>query len=212
MSGAAAASATDERAMPPGPAFAPPSADLRRLPQLRRKIRRLRWFQDAYAQATGEVAARTGIAVTTDPRRLTQAFLAWSERFSQAIRKGVPDRRDFAFYAAGLALAELIRAAPTTALPGTTAPADPIAAAWPEGLLYTRFCLEILAGVLAQEFGEELVTDRALMDPELWASFRENTSDQPDLAIAFLDRFTGNPPDWTTPAVHTARPAQRAAT
>lgn len=190
---------------------APLPADLRRLPQLRRKIRRLRWFQDAFAQATGELARRTGIVVTTDPRRLTQAFLAWSERFSQAVRKGVPDRRDFAFYAAGLALAELIRAAPTTVAPGTAPPGDPVAAIWPEGLLYTRFCLEILEGVLAQEFDEALVTDRALADPELWASFYENTRDQPDLAIAFLDRFTGNPPDWTTPALHSARPAQRAA-
>lgn len=191
--------------------LAAPAGDARRLPQLRRKIRRLRWFQDAFAQATDELARRSGMRFTTDPRRLTQAFLAWSERFTQAVRKGVPDRRDFAFYAAGLALAELIRAAPTTALPPIPPPADPIAAAWPEGLLYTRFCLEILAGVLAQEFDEELVTDPALADPETWASFRENSHDLPDMAIAFLDRFTGNPPDWATPGLHTARPAQRAA-
>lgn len=63
------------------------------------------------------------------------------------------------------------------------------------------FCLNIRAAVLEQDFHEDQRLAPGLTDLRSWWSFRENIKDDSSLAIAFLDLFAGEVPNWTMSAV-----------
>ncbi|MFO1039590.1 MAG: hypothetical protein U1E45_22320 [Geminicoccaceae bacterium] len=185
------------------------------IPDLAGRIRQLRSFLDCYAATAARLSRQYEVEFVTDERRLTRAFLDWMEAFSRRAARGVGDRRDFSVYAAGLALVELIRSRPTSAKKASRPPKDlPIEPTdaelvrfWPEGFLYTTFCLDVLAVVLAQEFGEDLHTVPAAHQLKGWWTYRENVEQDPKLAIPFLDYFVGNVPNWAYPDLPAARPA-----
>lgn len=193
--------------------------ELSGVPDLRHQVRRLRWFRTSFRHDARLVAERYGVTLDVDDHRLTEAFLAWADVFSQEKANAGVDRRDFAFFTAGLLLRELLRARPVTARPSSAgavpalAPdeATPIVAFWPEGFLYTNYCLSVLGAVLEQEFGEALTLNAAADNLRTWWSFRENVEEMPSLAIAFLDLFAGNTPNWAMPDLALSRPAMRRA-
>ena len=99
-------------------------------------------------------------------------------------------------------LQALVRGRPLTvrSLPPGADTSNP-AYYWPEGYVFVAYCLNIRAAVLAQDFDEARDTAPAMDEIRSWWSFRENTDADPSLAIAFLDLFSGEDPDWTTPGV-----------
>jgi len=187
-----------------------PDAELVSVPDLRHRVRHLAWFRKSFSRDTQLLAARHGVTVRIDERRLAEAFLAWIEAFNRQKPYASLDRRDFSLFAAGLLLRELMKARPIEARADVTDAAggrDSIIGFWPEGFLYTKYCLDVLGAVMRQEFGEALPLSQAASDLRSWWSYRENVSENPSLAIAFLDE-----PNWRMPDAPEARTAMRRAT
>jgi hypothetical protein len=199
---------------------APMQLDLRRelkaVPDLRHRVRHLRWFKSSFRRDAELVASQHGVALHVDERKLTAAFLSWIEAFNRQKSYAALDRRDFSLFAAGLLLREFMKARPGSVRGGARPPdldaKDSIVDFWPEGFLYTSYCVSVLAAVMEQEFGETLNLVAAAGDLRSWWSYRENVSENPSLAIAFLDRFVGEEPNWRLPDAPEGRAAMRRAT
>ena len=109
--------------------------------------------------------------------------------------------RDFlAGFAAGLMLRTLIQHKPVSLVtrPAGADESNP-AYFWPEGYLYVAFCLNVRGLVLQTDFHSEQNPSDSLNETRTWWSFRENVQQDPSLAIAFLDLFAGDEPDWSVP-------------
>jgi len=175
--------------------------------KVRYAIRRLRWFRKTFREQARQMEKLAGIAFETDDAKLTGAFVAWLRAF-EVNRQGVDDanRKDFVYFLAGVMLAELLRARPVIAgpLPAEADPELPLYF-WPEGYICTSYCLSVCLAVIEQDYGEEIALDESLFDLRSWQSFRENAAENPTLAIAFLDQFVGNEPNWTFPGFPEAR-------
>lgn len=194
-------------------------SELGSVPDVRHRIRQLRWFKTSFRHDAKFIAERYGFKLTIDDHCLTEAFLNWAEAFSAQKEHARLDRRDFMVFAAGLLLRELLRLHPVSVeeekAPRGSAPrlADktaPLAEAWPEGFVYTNYCLCVLAAILEQE-GASLTLPALADDVRTWLSYRENAGDDPSQAIAFLDLFTGNEPNWWMPDLVLSRAAMKRA-
>jgi hypothetical protein len=202
------------------------TSELTAVPDLRHQIRHLRWFKSSFRRDAELIAKHHGVVLEIDDRRLTEAFLNWIDAFNRQKTYAALDRRDFTLFAAGLLLREFIKARPVKARArqsaATEAPAREGAAAqddrgsivsfWPEGFLYTSYCLSVLSAVVQQEFGETLSLAEGADDLRVWWSFRENVREDPSLAIAFFDQFVGGEPNWWVPDSLESRAAMRRAT
>jgi hypothetical protein len=190
-------------------------AELASVPDLRHRVRHLNWFKRSFRRDAKLIAGERGISIAIDERRLAEAFLNWIEAFNRQKPFATLDRRDFSRFAAGLLLREFIKARPVAARASTSGPADDRGAIidfWPEGFLYTHYCLNVLGAVMRQEFGETLALAEAAHDLRSWWSYRENVAENPSLAIAFLDQFVGGEPNWRMPDAPEGRAAMRRAT
>ena len=187
-------------------------------PDVRHRIRQLRWFKTSFRHDARLIAHRYGLEIEVDDRALTEAFLNWAELFTVQKEHAALDRRDFAIFAAGLLLREMLRAHPVSATPRAVtadhAPlpdaAGPIARGWPEGFIYTNYCLCVVGAVLEQE-GMSLTLPALADDLRTWLSYRENVAEDPSQAIAFLDLFTGSEPNWWMPDSVLSRAAMKKA-
>lgn len=189
--------------------------ELALMPDLRHRLRRLRWFRMTFRSHARLVASTYGLRFEIDDARLTRAFLDWVETMETKKAFAKVDRADFVIFAAGLVLRELIRQEPARVAERGLAPppagidaemAD-IVEFWPEGFLYTNFCVSAIAAVYEQEFGETPAVDKCADDLRTWWSYRENVSEMPAYAVAFLDRFLGANPNWLLPDDPRSRPA-----
>ncbi len=192
------------------------AAELASTPDLRHRIRHLNWFRRSFRRDAALIAGQRGLAITIDERRLAEAFLNWIEAFNRQKPFAELDRRDFSLFAAGLLLREFIKARPLAARPATKTEVVGVEGSiidfWPEGFLYTSYCLNVLGAVMQQEFGEALGVAEAAGDLRSWWSYRENVRENPSLAIAFLDQFVGEEPNWRVPDAPESRAAMRRAT
>jgi hypothetical protein len=177
--------------------------ELIHIPDLRHRLRRLRWFSATFRTHTRAVAASYGICFEIDEAQLTAAFLDWIETIEAEKRLAVSDRADFVIFAAGLALRELIRRNPVSVIgshPTTsTSKSEAIVRFWPEGFLYTDYCLAVVSAVYQQEFGIVPALATCAEDLRTWWSYRENVAEMPGYAVAFFDRFLGAEPNWILP-------------
>lgn len=148
----------------------------------------------------------SGISAKVDHAALARAFSNWRLAFDKA--KGLADanRHDFVIFAAGLMLKELIAEAPLSTVAGPELPQLPGPAGhrlrqWPEGYAYTSYCLSVAAAIL-KELGEQQPENgQPADDPKFWDSFRENTLESPEAAVAFFDLICGVEPNWDAPDV-----------
>ncbi|MBN9244569.1 MAG: hypothetical protein J0I98_17440 [Mesorhizobium sp.] len=175
------------------------------MPDPGRQLRRLRWFRATFRASARSVAAAYGYRFRIDDARLARAFFDWAEVMDRQKRFAALDRADFIVFAAGLALRELIRQNPAEASPPAAERPAPEAALaeivrfWPEGFLYTNFCVAATAAVHEQEFGTTPAISACADDLRTWWSYRENATEMPAYAVAFLDRFLGAEPNWVLP-------------
>lgn len=185
---------------------------------IRHRVRQLRWFKTTFRQHARLIGQRYGLAYDIDDGRLTEAYLNWTEAFSENVGFSDLDRRDFITFAAGLLVRELLRSKPARAAEqaagdasGVTEDATlPIVRAWPEGFLYTNYCLCVLHIVLEQE-GVVLTLPTLADDLRTWWSYRENVGEDASLAVPFLDLLIGNEPNWYFPASVVSRRAVKLA-
>jgi len=188
------------------------------VPDLRHRLRQLRWFRATLRKHAGLITEMTGMRYDIDEKRLTEAFLNWIELVNQNKHYAAVDRKDFIIFAAGLVLKELIRLSPARAvnapdkiLTGEMENLNEIIRFWPEGFLYTNYCICAIAAIQEQEFGISPDIDQSANDLRTWWTYKENASEMPGFAIAFLDKFLGQEPNWVMPDFASARAAvQRA--
>ncbi|MEK1853697.1 MAG: hypothetical protein AAAC48_17985 [Phyllobacterium sp.] len=191
--------------------------ELIHMPDLRHRLRRLRWFRMAFRKNAAVIAEHYGYHFAIDETKLTRAFLNWIETVEKQKSYSSIDRKDFIIFASGLVLKELITEAPAK-VDGEPKHGDSqasemqdIIAFWPEGFLYTNYCVGAIAAICEQEFGVAPKIDACADDLRTWWSYRENVREMPGYAIAFLDKFLGAEPNWVMPNLASARSAiQRA--
>ena len=172
----------------------------------------------AFRKNAAVIAEHYGYRFSIDETKLTRAFLNWIETVEQQKSYARLDRKDFIIFAAGLVLKELITEAPVAVI-GRPGPSETsaqtrmqdIIAFWPEGFLYTNFCVGAIAAIYEQEFGMSARIDDCADDLRTWWSYRENVEEMPGYAIAFLDKFLGAEPNWVMPNLASARSAIRRA-
>lgn len=183
------------------------------MPDLRHRLRQLRWFRTTFRGNAKAVTQHYGVVFEVDEEKLTRVFLDWVEMVDAQKAYARLDRGDFIIYAAGLALKEMIRHAPVTVTPESKVTGDAenaeIVKFWPEGFLYTNYCVCAIAAIFEQEFGDAPRLARCADDLRTWWSYRENTREMPASAVAFLDRFLGAEPNWVAPDLVEGRIAMR---
>lgn len=167
---------------------------------LRKSAQRLRWFVDVFEHQVRTIEAQTGNSFKIDRGALAQTFAEWRKAFEAQKPKGDDDKRAYVGFAAGLMLRTMIKQKPVKLLqcPAGADQSNP-AYFWPEGYLYVAFCLNVRGLVLATDYHQEQHPSAALSETRTWWSFRENVQDDPSLAIAFLDLFAGDKPEWDMP-------------
>lgn len=193
--------------------------ELALMPDLRHRLRRLRWFAATFRASAKAVEATYGLRFEIDETRLTRAFLDWIEIVETRKQFAQVDRADFIVFTAGLVLRELIRQDPAKSVAGdrrrdmpvTSEKTMNIARFWPEGFLYTNYCVSAVAAIHEQEFGKAPTIDKCADDLRTWWSYRENVAEMPGYAVAFLDRFLGGEPNWIAPDDASSRHAMRQA-
>lgn len=192
--------------------------ELAAMPDLRHRLRRLRWFRATFRASAKAVTRAYGVRFEIDDARLTRAFLDWIEIAEGQKAFAEVNRADFIVFAAGVVLRELIRQNPARAVSEAAAPAGEadvstatreIVRFWPEGFLYTNYCVSAVAAVHEQEFGTVPAIDKCADDLRTWWSYRENVAEVPAYAVAFLDRFLGGEPNWIAPDHPAARHAMQ---
>lgn len=187
---------------------------LAQTPDLAHRLRRLSFFDGHFRRQMEALGNRHGLAVAFDAVRLTRAFLAWGEDFASQRAAAAIDRRDYIVFTAGILLNRLLEAEPVTVsrVSGQTAPAGmEFVAFWPEGFLYTAYCLNVLQAVLQQESVGGLAINGLQDNLRIWWSFRENVGEDLATAVGFFDLFAGSQPNWQFPRIAAERPAIRRA-
>jgi hypothetical protein len=167
---------------------------------LRKSAQRLRWFVDAFEKQVRTTENQTGNRFTIDRSSLAGVFAEWLKAFEAQKPVLDDDKPAYVGFAAGLMLRTLIKHKPVslTRLADGADVSNP-AYFWPEGYLYVAFCLNVRGLVLESDYHSAQHPSDALNEPRTWWSFRENVHEDPSLAIAFLDLFAGDEPEWTMP-------------
>ena len=167
---------------------------------IRKSAQRLRWFFRSFEDEVAALSSGTGIIFSIDQTRLAAVFVDWLAAFNAQKPDELEQRPAYVGFAAGLMLRALITKNPLRVI-GARASADakdPVHV-WPEGYLYVAYCLKVRGMVIEQDFqGRQQVSAR-LGDLRIWQSFKENVETDPASALAFLDLFADEEPDWATP-------------
>ncbi|WP_159589547.1 hypothetical protein [Chelativorans xinjiangense] len=189
------------------------------LPDLRHRLRQWRWFRVAFRKNAEQVRSAFGIRYEIDDVKLARAFFNWLEALERARPYAGIARPDVIVFGAGAVLCELLREHPARHIAGSGRKEVPedlaetaeIAHFWPEGFLYTSFCISGIMTIYEQEFGKAKPLAACVDEIRFWWSFKENVADMPAMAIPFLDRIVGQEPNWMMPAAVTDRLAIRGA-
>ena len=174
---------------------------------IRRVARHLRWFKSSFEQQVELIARDHDAKHRIRPDKLARAFVDWSRVFTEQKPRDRDLYQEFVGFSSGVMLYELIKCQP---LEMTLAAApdneeDPVAF-WPEGYAYVAYCLNVRATVLRQDFGSDISSPPEIADIRTWWSFKENVQEDPSLAVAFLDYFSGAEPNWKHPLLFEKRP------
>lgn len=167
---------------------------------IRRAVRRFRWFKRSFQEQADAISGASGTRYAVRSDRLARVFVGWLRSFEEQRPEADVARRDYVSFASGLMLRHLVREQPLRVLSVPVgADASNPAYYWPEGYVYVAYCLNIRAAVLAQDFDETVDLAPDFSDIRAWWTFKENSAEDPTLAIAFLDLFAGGAPNWTDP-------------
>jgi hypothetical protein len=168
--------------------------------QIHKSAQRLRWFVRAFEAQLEKTEAETDNRFDLDRAALAGVFSEWLSAFEAQKPASADENQAYVGFAAGLMLRTLIMREPVT-LKSSPPGADQSNPAyfWPEGYLYVAFCLNVRSTVLENDFHQEQHNSPSVAETRTWWSFRENVEEDPSLAIAFLDLFAGDEPEWTMP-------------
>lgn len=187
---------------------APSISDTSGVP-LHKSAQRLRWFVDAFQQQMSETQTQTGNRFALDTAAMTEAFAEWLRAFEAQKPHHDADKPAYVGFAAGLMLSNLIRINPVrvTEIAPDADTARP-AYFWPEGYLYVSFCLNVRGMILEKDYHAAQHPNAALDELRTWWSFRENARENASTAIAYLDLFAGEEPEWNMPELFRSAKAE----
>ncbi len=168
---------------------------------IRKSAQRLRWFFRSFEEHVTRIETETRMSYAVDKKVLAAVFARWLKLFNAQKPKTDADKPAYVGFAAGLMLHTLIDKQPARVLtrPAEIDRSEP-AHYWPEGYLYVTYCLYVRSLVIEIDYQGEQGPDDVLADIRAWWSFKENTQEDPSLAIGFLDLFAGEEADWTRPS------------
>lgn len=169
---------------------------------VRKSAQRMRWFLGAFKEQLERTSVETGNVFEVDEGALAGTFASWLKAFEAQKPERVEDKLAYVGFAAGLMLRALLQNRPATlkSRPEGCDETNP-AFFWPEGYLYVAFCLNVRGLVIERDFHGSQNPSEARDDLRVWWSFRENVDEDAGLAIAFLDLFAGEEPEWTMPEI-----------
>ena len=133
---------------------------------------------------------------------LANSFWPWAASLERDRSYEAVDPVDFAHFAAGLLLSNLLAAHPGS----VTSPRRS-----DEVFALTRTVVTLLAAwraALSPSTFQLHVDDQ---QSRQWTSYLENVAEDPSIAVPFLDSFTGLEPAWQYPLMIGERPAMRSA-
>lgn len=179
-------------------------------PPLHKSAQRMRWFIGAFEEQIERTSRETGTCYRVDQICLAEVFAEWLKAFRAQKPADSADNPSYVGFAAGLMLKTLIAKRPVTveALPEGADASNP-AYFWPEGYLYVAFCLNVRGLVISTDYHGEQHPGDELGDLRAWWSFKENVERDSGLAIAFLDLFAGEEPEWTMPELFRSGPMRQ---
>lgn len=177
---------------------------------VRKAVQRLRGFITLFDEQVILTSTQTSNRYQVDQSILAKAFASWLRVFQAHKPDRQEDRLAYVGFAAGLMLRELVTKKPARiqAAPGNADLSKP-AYFWPEGYLYVAFCLNVRGLVVEQDFHGRQRRSQELDDIRVWWSFKENVREDPSAAIAFLDLFAGEEPNWEMPGLFSSGGARQ---
>jgi hypothetical protein len=179
------------------------SADMASAAQpFHKSAQRLRWFVSAFESQVEKTSSETGNQFSVDRVALAEVFAEWIKAFEAQKPSRQEDKAAYVGFAAGLMLKALIRGKPVRVVSKSNEADDTNPAHfWPEGYLYVAFCLNVRGLVLENDYASAQEISTVLNELRTWWSFRENVTEDASLAIAFLDLFAGDEPEWSMPGL-----------
>ena len=157
---------------------------------IHKSAQKLNWFIDAFSLQVAAVSQATGNLYEIDDTKLTQTFASWVTSFEGQKPESDTNNETYVGFAAGLMLRALVDVDPARHItrPDNADVSKP-AYFWPEGYLYVSF------------YDKAQISGDSLESIKTWRSFRENIAEDRSTAIAFLDLFAGEEPNWTFPQI-----------
>jgi len=173
---------------------------------IRKSAQRLRWFFRSFEEQVARISAETGVTYAVDRTGLAEAFADWLKSFNAQKPDASEDNLAYVGFAAGLMLRTLIIKKPLQVIvqPDTVDETQPVYF-WPEGYLYVTYCLKVRGMVIERDFDGQKHAQGMPGDIRTWWSFKENVLEDPSSAIAFLDLFASEKPDWKMPGLFRTR-------
>ena len=169
---------------------------------IRKSAQRFRWFFRSFEEKAALITEEAGVGFSVDQAVLAQVFADWLKSFNAQKPEASEDNPAYVGFAAGLMLRTLIVKKPITSISKPEDADDTLPVYfWPEGYLYVTYCLHVRGMVIEMDFDGLQKTDALLGNKRTWWSFKENVARDPSMAIAFLDLFASEPPDWTMPGL-----------
>ena len=162
------------------------------------------WCRAAFPSALLKSVSVAGLSSgpQVDMQALANAFWPWVAGLEHDGGYENLDRVDFGHFACGLLLYHLLVTRPLPL---------PVSQRSDEVFISTRVVLTLLAAWRAALGAPTLEVQAQDRQSASWASYVENVSQDPCIAISFLDTFTGVEPAWQYPLVIGERPAMRRA-
>ena len=161
---------------------------------LRHQAQTCDWFLFSFRKVAAVIAAEHGLRIEIDERVLRDDFSRWHGFFLGQKQAVKANRREFIFYAAGLMARELLRSAPALKVEGLQQ--KDALGMWPEGYCIFRYCAEVAAAILEEEYGEHPRFVSQARGLPFWASLKENVLEDPRYAVPALKQLMGETPDW----------------
>ncbi len=183
------------------------------VPDLVHKVRHLRFFTKHVAHGVRSIGDNDALNAHFDQNKSARVFVDWVQHVNQQKNCASVNRRDYIAFSAGTLLTQMLtqKAIETKPQLGLNAasntPLDAITSFWPEGFIGLSYCLTVLEAIYHQEGLEPFKLHPSAYDLRAWWSFKENFGENPWIAIAFLDYFIGQRPNWENPSLAAYRPA-----
>ncbi len=169
------------------------------LPDIAARTRSWCWMRTELPAWIDSRCQARGLGVVTDRAALGRAYWAWVALLAGAPEAEASHPVDFSHFAAGALLANLVR---ERVLP--CAHQDLGACI---GVL-TDLCMTLLSAWRGA-LGEAPVARDPALEARHWSSFLENLGSDPNLAVGFVDLFSGREPVWRFPLMPGMRPAMQ---